>query len=95
MKTMQSTGMTYYIIPSGYNGDNKEPFTTFVSLPTLYQNDIVIMYDWGNGLALYEDRETLDGSDVFMLPAKMLITILTDDDVIEWMYRERDGLYDE
>ena len=95
MKTMQSTGMTYYIIPSEYNGTNREPLASFVNLPTIYQNDIVVMYDWSNGLALFEDRKTLDGSDVCLLPAIMLTTMLTDSEVIEWMYREKDGLYDE
>ena len=95
MKLLKERGVTYFIISGDYDGTNKETFKEFINLDTLFNNDIVIMYDWINGLCLIEDQETMDSLDIQTLPALILTKLLTDDNVIEWMTRsgEEDRLY--
>jgi hypothetical protein len=95
MKLLKEKGVTYYIIGSDYDGCNKDEFKELINLGTLYENDIVVMYDWNNGLCLIEDQETLEGLEIQPLSALFLTKLLTDDKVIEWMTRsgEEDRLY--
>jgi len=87
MKDIKERGVTYYIIDSEYEGENKEFFKAFIDLETLFVNDVTVMYDWSNGLCIIEDSKTYDGPDVSQLPAIVLTKILSDDKVHEWMHR--------
>ena len=95
MKAIRERGVTYYVIDSDYDGINKEIYREFITLETLYVNDITIMYDWTNGLCLIEDSTTFDGLGIIQLPSFILTRILTDEKVHEWMHRstEEDRLH--
>lgn len=87
MKSIRDRGVTYYILDSDYDGDNRDVYKEFIGLETLFVNDITIMYDWTNGLCLIEDGTTFDGLGINPLPSFILTRLLTDDKVHEWMHR--------